>query len=439
VNLLDRMRAKRDQTINLETLDSMFKYQGLWYQGFQTTLAGSNQQDIDNNFEGYVAGIANKNGTVAGAVFARSLLLSQMVFRYRRLADGIDGQLFGNQSLLPLERFDAPFTRERVLMRAEAHVSYAGNAYFYLPPGGRMRLLNPDRVSLLLASDADPDSPTWQLDAELVGYLYTPNKNRSGQVFIPPEDVVQWAPEPHPVNPWIGQSWITSVMREVLGDEQLTEHQSKFYSNAATPNMVITLPSGVDQAGVDQFMARHKAANVGPSKAGKTMLVTDGADVKVVGSQLAQLEIKDTQGGHESRIAARSRVPATVLGIREGLAGSALNAGNYSSARRMWADGWVSPTFSGLCSTLSPLIDVPEDAELVHDPSRVMFLQEDRKDEADIAASRAQTIKTYVEAGFSAESAVDAVRTGDVSRLKHTGLLSVQLQEPGTTPPQEAA
>jgi hypothetical protein len=197
--------------------------------------------------------------------------------------------------------------------------------------------------------------------------------------------------------------------------------------------MVITLPATNDQAAVDRFMARHKEANAGPSKAGKTLLVTDGADVKVVGSQLQQLELKDSQGGHESRIATRSRVPATVLGIREGLGGSALSTGNYPAARRMWADGWFSPTAQSLASAVALLVDVPPDLELTHDPSRVMFLQEDRKDEAEISALEAQTIRTLVDAGFESLSVVKAVRAGDWSHLKHSGLMSVQLLPPGTS------
>jgi len=156
--------------------------------------------------------------------------------------------------------------------------------------------------------------------------------------------------------------------------------------------------------------------------------------VKVVGSQLAQLELKDSQGGHESRIATRSRVPAVILGIREGLEGSSLNTGNYGAARRVWSDGWFSATADSLSETLTPLVDTPSDAELVHDPTRVMFLQEDRKDEADIQKANADTINTLVSAGFAPESARDAVRSGDLSKLSHTGLVSVQLQTPGANP-----
>lgn len=434
MNLLSRLRGNRaDPTISLEQWAMYFD--GHRYPlGLQQTMKGSPQQEIENSFQSYVANVHTRHGTVAAAVAARSLLISQIQFKFRRLADGPEGALVGSQALLPLEKFDAPFTRERVLARAEQHVSYSGNAYFYRPPGGRVRLLNPDCVRLVIASDYDPEDPAFQLDAELVAYLYTPDptKKHEAQVLAPNE-VAQWAPEPHPVNPWIGQSWVTSVMSEVLGDDQLTEHQRNFYANAATPNMVITLPATNDQAAVDRFMARHKEANAGPSKAGKTLLVTDGADVKVVGSQLQQLELKDSQGGHESRIATRSRVPATVLGIREGLGGSALSTGNYPAARRMWADGWFSPTAQSLASAVALLVDVPSDLELTHDPSRVMFLQEDRKDEAEISALEAQTIRTLVDAGFESLSVVKAVRAGDWSHLKHSGLMSVQLLPPGTS------
>ena len=432
MNLLDRIRGQRDAALPFDQWAMSFN--GNTYpMGMQFTQSGSPQQEIANSFTGYVSGVANRNGTVASAVAARSLLLSQLRFKFRRLADGPQGALFGTPALLPLERFDQPWTRSRILFRAEQHVSYAGAAYFYRPLGGRVRLLNPDLVKLVVASDMDPETPAHQLDAELVAYLYRPEQGADSQVLAPSE-VVQWAPEPHPVNPWIGQSWVTSVMAEVLGDDQLTEHQKSFYSNAATPNMVITLPASNDQDAVDRFMARHKAANAGPSKAGKTMLVTDGADVQVVGAQLAQLEMKDSQGGHESRIATRSRVPAVILGIREGLQGSALNTGNYGAARRVWSDGWFSATADSLSETLEPLVDVPVDAELVHDPSRVMFLQEDRKDEADIQKANAETINTLVSAGFQPDSARDAVRSGDLSKLTHSGLVSVQLQPPGKEP-----
>ncbi len=75
----------------------------------------------------------------------------------------------------------------------------------------------------------------------------------------------------------------------------------------------------------------------------------------------------------------------------------------------------------------------------------ISFLQEDRKDAAEIQQAEAQTIKTLTDAGYKAESVIAAVLSGDFSQLVHTGLFSVQLQPPGTklptngSVPQQAA
>jgi hypothetical protein len=68
------------------------------------------------------------------------------------------------------------------------------------------------------------------------------------------------------------------------------------------------------------------------------------------------------------------------------------------------------------------------------DDRDIPFCQEDVKDAADIKQVESQAIRTLVDAGFEPASAVEAIRTGDMSLLTHTNLYSVQLQPPGTTP-----
>lgn len=445
MRLIDKIRGQRElNTTPIGSLDDLFmQFNGMQYPlGLPFTQRGVPRQEIENNFEAYVAAIHSREGVVAAAVAARALLLSSLVFKYRNLIDGPQAQLFGNRSLSPLEQFSRPLTRERVLMRAETHVSYAGNAYFYLPPGKPMRLLNPDRVSLIVASDMDADTPADQLDGELIAYVYTPDKSKQKGTIIPADEVAQWAPEPHPQNPWIGQSWVTSVMGEITGDRQISEHSNRFYSNAATPNLIFRFGTEVADETVEAYAEGVNAGHAGSANAGKNLFIGHGADVTVVGSKLSELNLRDTQGGYETRIASRARVPATVLGIREGMQGSSLNAGNYNSARRMWADGWFTPTAQGLCSAVSHLVQVPNDAELTFDPARVMFLQEDRKDEAEVQEKQAQAIRTLVDGGWKPDSVVEAVNKGNWSLLEHSGNLSVQLQPPGATPPaapQEAS
>ena len=49
---------------------------------------------------------------------------------------------------------------------------------------------------------------------------------------------------------------------------------------------------------------------------------------------------------------------------------------------------------------------------------------------AEVQVKQAQAIRQYVDAGFEPDSVVDAVNAGDLKRLKHSGLYSVQLQLP---------
>jgi hypothetical protein len=51
---------------------------------------------------------------------------------------------------------------------------------------------------------------------------------------------------------------------------------------------------------------------------------------------------------------------------------------------------------------------------------------------AEAAQVNAAAISTFVTAGFTPESAILAVNAGDLSQLKHTGLVSVQMQAPGS-------
>jgi hypothetical protein len=54
------------------------------------------------------------------------------------------------------------------------------------------------------------------------------------------------------------------------------------------------------------------------------------------------------------------------------------------------------------------------------------------KDAAEIQKVNSEAIKGLTEAGYDPDSVVDAITAGDLQRLAHTGLYSVQLQTPGS-------
>jgi hypothetical protein len=106
---------------------------------------------------------------------------------------------------------------------------------------------------------------------------------------------------------------------------------------------------------------------------------------------MQQIDFKVVQGAGEVRIATAARIPATILGISEGLQGSTLNAGNYASARRNFADGLLRPYWRMACAALEPLLSKPYTAaQLWYDDRDVAFLKEDVKDAAEIRQADAR-------------------------------------------------
>jgi hypothetical protein len=106
------------------------------------------------------------------------------------------------------------------------------------------------------------------------------------------------------------------------------------------------------------------------------------------------------------------------------------------ATRRLFADAKVRPLLGSLCDAFSTLVPPPAGSRLTTDDSGVSFFQEDVKDEAEIRAVMASTIRQLIEAGFKPETVVPAVTTGRFEVLQHTGLTSVQLTPPmdGTPP-----
>jgi phage portal protein BeeE len=315
----------------------------------------------------------------------------------------------------------------------EWHAGLAGNAYVLRQPG-RLRVLRPDWTAILYGSQSEPDWASGALDAELIGYVYR-NRGTEDPHFLDPRDVAHWAPVPDPEMTGLGMSWLTPAIREMQLDRLTTEHKVRFFEQGATPNLVVKGVPAVSRTQFEELVSEMEDRHAGVVNAYRTLYLTAGADATVIGSNLAELDLKNVQGAGETRISVLSRVPAPLLGVSEGLAGSSLNAGNFAQARRNFADTWVYPVLQNVAASLAPIVNVPPDAELWFDTADMPILREDAKDAADIEQIKAATINQYVREGWTPESAVAAVRGQDVSLLKHTGLVSVQLQPPGARIP----
>ena len=404
--------------------------------GLPGSLAGNRAAEIANSLPGYRAALQACPPAFA-AQMVRALVLSQARFTFRNPPwhRATPRRTFGNPDLGLLERPWANGTTGELVSRMEWHAGLAGNAFAARQPG-RLRILRPDWTAILYGSQLEPDWPSGALDAELLGYVYANRGIGVGEPhLILPADMAHWAPLPDPEMTGLGMSWLTPAIREMQGDRLASEHKIRFFEQGATPNLVV---KGIPAVSREQFLELvedMEERHAGVANAYRTLYLTAGADATVIGSNLAELDLKAVQGANETRLSVLSRVPAALLGISEGLAGSSLNAGNFSAARRNFADTWVYPVLQDLANSLAPVVKVPADAELWFDTADMPILREDARDAADIEAVKAVTITGYVKEGFTPESAVAAVRGQDVSLLKHGGLLSVQLQPPGAGVP----
>lgn len=389
---------------------------------------------------------AQPHSVISAAVLARQLVMSQLQFKYRKHSDNA---LWGNGSLSVLERpsgrTGGQLTLPRLMMQSEQAACFTGNVYIFRDvAAGRLRMLRPDWTTQILGSvssaaavesaaaaseDERAEALAYALDTEMIGVRYQPPKSKP--TYISSEYVAHWAPEPHPLTPWLGAAPVSSVVKELAGDEQIDVYVDKFFENGGSPRLLFQLQDDVPPALAAEYKALASDDMQGVGSAYESIWFGGGTDAKVIGSKLSELGHKELRGEIETRIASRMRVPAVILGISEGMSGSALNAGNYGQTRRLWADGWFTPHASGLAAALEQIVDVPAGSYLSFDPDRIMFLQEDRKDAADIFGVKSRAARALGDGGWEPDSIIKAVAELDISKLVAPagGLPSVQLQQ----------
>ncbi|HET6638596.1 MAG TPA: phage portal protein [Gemmatimonadota bacterium] len=400
------------------------------FQGINYTLPGAKQEDLDGRFPLMARSAYKSNGVVFACVLSRVQLFSEARFMFRRLRGGRPGDLFSLPSLDVLRDPWTGGTSGDLLARLMIYADIAGNAYV-ARRAGKLALLRPDWVTIVGGVRGDADATVWHPDADVLGYAYQEGGPALGKdpIMFLPENVAHFAPNPDPEARFRGMSWLTPVIREIMADKAATEHKLNFFENGATPNLAVKLDVQ-DLEVFKKWIEEFRAAHEGRGNEYKTMFLGAGADVTVVGADMKQLDFKVTQGAGETRIAAAAGVPPVVVGLSEGL--QAATYSNYAQARRRFADNTIRPLWRNVCGSLARIIDVPSDAELWYDDRDISALQEDQKDAAEIMQLASTAVKTFVDAGYTPESARDAVSANDMTLLVHSGLISVQLQPPGS-------
>lgn len=384
------------------------------------TYRSSDAEPILPTFSAYASEGYQGNGIVFATILARLQLFSEATFKFR---DVTTKRLFGTEALQILENPWPGGTTGELLARMEQDVSLAGNAFVrYDDDNGVLVRLRPDWVDIVRVrgNDAAP---------MVAGYLYHVGGHHSDQAeFYAVDEVAHWTPIPDPLASFRGMSWLTPVVREINADLSMTEYKRNYFNQGATPNGLLKFQQKLGDGAVDRISAMWQQRYGGPD-GWKTAVLDQGADYQVIGNSMDQIRFTDVQAAGENRIAAAGGVPGIVIGLKEGL--DAATYSNYAMAMRRFADLTMRPNWRSACAALSKLVAVPEGATLWYDTTDISALREGEQERAATMQTLASAASTLLMAGYEAESITAALSASDMTLLRHTGLLSVQLQAPG--------
>lgn len=404
-----------------------------------TQSLGFTQEEIDPSYTGLARSAFMGNGVVFACMEYRRKTFSQAHFQWQQVRGGTPGRLFGTDALSLLENPWPNAVTGDLLSRVIQDADLAGNAFVVRLSRDRLTVLRPDWVTIVAASDDEPDQGIAAIDAEIIGYAYWPGGKSYGQepAALAPSEVAHFAPVPDPTARFRGIPWVARVIPEVMGDSAATTHKLKFFENGATPNLVVSLDPAITLEKFNAWVEKMDQKTKGLANAYKTLYLGAGAKPEVIGRDMRQIDFKVTQGAGETRIAAAAGVPPVLVGLSEGLAAATYS--NYASARRSYSDTTLWELWANIAGSLESILPPPPGARLWVDTRHIPFMQEDEKDRAEIQQLDASAINTLTTAGYTPDSVVDAVTSGDLSRLVHSGLYSVQLQPAGAGQPVPSA
>lgn len=389
-----------------------------YYEGMASGAAVMLSYTADQNREKNPIDILTKasqayqtNGIVWACVLARMMLLSEATFKFRSLTDK---HLYGNNSLRLLEYPWPNATSGELWARMEQDVSTAGNAYIWKAEDDLLVRLPPSEVVIVSEEVKDPAGRTYR---RILGYSWEPNPVGPASVkpppqFFLPDELVHWSPYPDPAANFRGMSWLTPVLREIDSDMAMTTYKTKYmdhgHSIAAIKYAAKLRPDTIDFVS-DRIQAKYGGVN----NAWRPLVLDQGAD-PIMGKGLQELDFRAVQAGGELRICSAAGVPPVVVGLRDAQSGE-----SYQTAMRRFGDLTIRPLWRSGCAVLQSVIpDLPDQGvQLWVDTSDIAALQAAETERAQVSQVHAAATLTLIQAGFTRESVIAAVTSGDLSQL----------------------
>jgi phage portal protein BeeE len=355
------------------------------------------------------------NGIVFAVILARMLMLSEAVFKLR---SKVDKHMYGTEDLRVLEYPWPDGTTGELIARMEQDASQAGNAFVAVVEDGanpQLLRLPPDEVAIVSKVAVSGTGVRYR---QLLGYDWDPQraagpgiKSQDAQFFTP-EEVAHWSPIPDPAANFRGMSWLSPIYKEIFADSGMTGYKNQ-YLDHGTPVTAIKYAAKLRPDTIDSVVERLRAKYGGASNAWNPLVIDQGAD-PMMGPSLGDLDYRNVQAGGETRICSAGGVPPIIVGLRDAEPGS-----NYKDAVRKFADVTCRPLWRSLCASLEHLVPnmPPRGVQLWYDTTDIAALQQAETEKAQVTQVSAAASLTLIQAGFTRESVVKCVQSGDWGQL----------------------
>lgn len=368
------------------------------------------------NLVGAARDAYQSNGAVFAVILIRLALFSEARFTFQSL---VDKHTYGSQDLRILEEPWPNCTTGELLARMEQDLSLAGNAYLWAAAPDRLVRMPPDEVTII---SEEVQGPTGHY-REVVGYDWDPtpvqnvapgqsDKSEQAQTFSV-DEIAHWSPYPDPRANFRGMSWLTPALRDVQADSAMTGYKIAYLENMAAPNLLLKYQQKLRPDTVDAI-AERMHAKYGGSNAFRTFVLDQGADATVLNNSLEQMGYANTQEAGVLRICMDSGVDPILIGL-----GGTRAAVTYEQAMRRLGDITMRPLWRSVCAAMQKLVPnvPPAGVRLWYDTSDIAALRASETERAQTMQVNAAALLTLVQAGYTRDSALVALATGDVSQL----------------------
>ena len=352
------------------------------------------------------------NGIVWACILTRMMLLSEATFKFR---SKVDKRLYGSEDLRILEYPWENATTGELWARMEQDLSTAGGPFIAKIEDDELLRVPPQEVTIVSEETVSTGGVRYK---HVIGYDWDPDlfptdgRRSSKAQFFPAEEIAHWSPYPDPLARWRGMSWLTPIIREVYADTAMVAYKTQ-YLDHGTPITAVKYPLKMKRETIDYIVDRISEKYGGAANVGKTLVFDQGAD-PILGNGLKDLDFAAIQAVGAERICAAAGVPPVLMGLK-----SAEDQSTYQTEMRRFADLTCRPLWRSACAALQKLVpNVPaRGVQLWYDTSDIAALQAAETERAQVNQVNSAALLTLNQAGYTRESAVAFLASGDISQL----------------------